>query len=139
MRGWVSFFFFRAARRTAEAGCPHTLYLWRPLGLVAGAGLGCEDRSRWRSTGWGGCTRGRGFSRSGRWLLGAQFDHFGDALHFVLLCHLPVPQGFFLTGDQLVILLQALGVVGGDALHLGLNAGVFLGLASLEFFQLFLL
>ncbi len=72
-------------------------------------------------------------------MLGAHFDDLRYALHFVLLGHLPVTQGFFLAGNLFVILLEAFGVVSRDAVHFGLNAGVFLRLAGLEFFQLLLL
>lgn len=40
----------------------------------------------------------------------------------MLLGRLPVAQGFFFGGYRIVILLQAPGVVGGDALPVGLNA-----------------
>ena len=84
--------------------------------------------------------RGGGVSEGSRGrLLGAEFDDFGDALVLALLLHLPVAESFFFLGNLIVVVLDALGVVGGDAIHLGLNLGVLGGFAGFEFFELFLL
>ena len=45
----------------------------------------------------------------------------------------------FSADDLVVVLLDALGVVSGDAVHFRLDLGVLLGFAGLEFFELFLL
>ena len=66
----------------------------------------------------------------------AQVDHFGNPLG-VLLCICQLRE--LLLRHLVVVMLDALGVVRGDALNLRLNLGVFLGLARLEFRKLLLL
>ena len=72
-------------------------------------------------------------------MLRTQIDHFGNALTFVLLGHLPVAQHFFCAVHLMLVLLETLGVVRGDTFHLGLEARVVLRLAGFEVLQLLLL
>ena len=69
-------------------------------------------------------------------MLGAQFYHFGNPLALVLFHHLSVAQGFFLTRDLFVVMLDALGIMGGNAFHFRLNLSVLSANTRFVFLQL---
>jgi len=77
--------------------------------------------------------------RGGATTVWREFDDLGNTLAFVLLGHLPVAQGLLLTNHLVAVLLEAFGVVGGDAVRFRLDLGVFLRFAFFKFLELFLL
>ena len=69
----------------------------------------------------------------------AEFDHIGDPLRLVLHGGLPTPQCLFFLGHEIVVLLDALGIVGTDGFHFSFDLGVLLESVRFEIFQLLLL